>query len=106
MKARDGAMVLMASALMTCLAAAPAHADGLLARLLGGPLHVPDGYQIDESRDAARYADPVDSDELVSLDLMPGPWKHSLLELRCDDEYRPATGGGGPRIGLRLKIQF
>jgi hypothetical protein len=96
----------MASALITCLAASPARADGLLKRLFGGPFHIPDAYAIDESRDAARYADPVDSDLLMSFDLLHGPLPHSLLEFRLDDEYRPATGGGGPRLGLRFKVEF
>jgi hypothetical protein len=106
MTTRDRAMVVMASALIICLAASPARADGLLARVLGGPLHIPDGYAIDETRDAARYADPVDSDLLVSLDLLRGPWSHSMLEFRLDDEYLPATGGGGARAGLRFKVEF
>src|SRR5579884_2092770 len=66
------ALAVVSSAHQTseALAAAPARAPGLEARLVPARLHIPDGYALDVMRDPPRFARPLHHDRLVSLDLL------------------------------------
>jgi|GEM_PF-1691667 hypothetical protein len=75
------ALAVVSSAHQTseALAAAPARAPGLEARLVPARLHIPDGYALDVMRDPPRFARPLHHDRLVSLDLLRRPrWTVSL----------------------------
>jgi len=59
---------------------------GKFQGMLPDSLHIPDLYAVDVERDAPRFAEPIDRDKLVSLDLLPRPVKGGMLSLSYDDE--------------------
>src|SRR5262245_62718951 len=67
-------------------------------------LIIPDLYEIDPHRDPPRFAAPVDTDNLVSLDFPPIRMLHScLISLRFDDDDRRLDSGDVIRLRLRWK---
>lgn len=71
-------------------------------------LHIPNGYSIDVDRDPPRYAEPVDRDNYVAVEV-PGSTRllaGARVTLRFDGEDRGPMGEGGSLIRLRVDWKF
>lgn len=85
-------------------AAARSEASGLRA-MLPKSLHIPDGYEIDFDRDPPRFADPVDRDQRVSLDLLPRPVRGAMVKFSYDEESAP-LGDGADLLRVVIERRF
>ena len=67
-------------------------------------LIIPNLYDIDPHRDPPRFAAPVDTDNLVSLDFPPIRMLHScFVSVRFDEDDRRFDSGDVLRLRLRWK---
>jgi len=67
--------------------------------------HVPDGYAIDFDRDAPRFAEPVDRDNMVAIELL-GPKRYGVgMFIDYDEESFP-IGDGGEFFAVRIERLF
>ena len=68
-------------------------------------IHIPDLYRIDEERDPPRFAEPVDNDKLVALELVPATSLHPSVSFRFDNESLP-IGDSSKRLSVQLEFDF
>ena len=69
-------------------------------------MHIPDLYAIQYDRDPARFAQPIDNDRLVSLDLLPRPHRGWMPSLAYDDESPQVLGRSSTVIRLTIEYDF
>src|SRR5262245_8834385 len=68
-------------------------------------IHIPDLYRIDCERDAPRFAEPVDNDKLVALQLLPSTAVRPSVSFRFDKESLP-LGDSSDRLSVELELPF
>jgi hypothetical protein len=68
-------------------------------------IHIPDLYHVDCERDAPRFAEPVDNDKLVALELVPATQIRPSVSFRFDKESLP-LGDSSNRLSVVLEIPF
>jgi hypothetical protein len=67
--------------------------------------HIPDGYALDFDRDAPRFAEPIDRDNMVAIELF-GTQRHGVgVFLDYDEESYP-IGAGSEFFALRFERPF
>jgi hypothetical protein len=72
----------------------------------GSYLHLPDGYALDYDRTPARYARPVDRDNVVSLNVPGGRFLGGAsISLRYDEEDR-SMGDDADAVSIRFQWKF
>src|SRR5262249_23156826 len=69
-------------------------------------MHIPDLYALDDDRDPARFAEPLDNDRLFSIDLMPHPQKGWIAYLVYDSETPQVLGKSSSFVRIRLGYDF
>ena len=69
-------------------------------------MHIPDLYAIEYDRDPARFAEPIDNDRLVSLDLLPGRRWGWMPSLAYDNESPQVLGPSSTVIRLTVEYNF
>jgi len=67
--------------------------------------HIPDLYRIDCERDAPRFAEPVDNDKMVALELLPSTPIRPSVSFRFDKESLP-LGDSSNRLSVELELPF
>jgi len=68
-------------------------------------VHVPDGYALDFDRDAPRFAEPIDRDNLVAIEVFSMKRHGVQMFLDYDEESYP-IGDGGDYFAVRLERRF
>ena len=68
-------------------------------------IHIPDLYRIDCERDAPRFAEPVDNDKMVALELLPSTPLRPSVTFRFDKESLP-LGDSSNRVSVELELPF
>lgn len=67
--------------------------------------HIPDGYALDFDRDAPRFAEPIDRDNMVAVELF-GTQRHGVgVFLDYDEESYP-IGAGSEFFAVRFERPF
>src|SRR5262245_28816683 len=69
-------------------------------------MHIPDLYALDDDRDPARFAEPLDNDRLFSIDLMPHPQKGWMAYLVYDSESPQVLGKSSSIVRIRFEYDF
>jgi len=95
--------VTSSSATMT-LSAAPAPHGSL--SVLPSQLRIPDGYAEDVDIPLPRYAEPLDSDRIVSFDLFRRAKRGWMASLAYDQESRCPLPGSNTVLSLVAEFQF
>jgi len=72
---------------------------------LPGQLKIPDVYKVDFTRDARRWAEPIDTSNMVALDLWPTPLNGVTPLVSYDQESR-FIGEGSDIIRFELEIRW
>src|SRR5262249_31904598 len=73
---------------------------------LPSELHIPDAYALDDDRDAPRFAAPIDSDRMVSFDLIGRPKRGWKAFVAYDSEDRGPFPGGGNVLSVVAELHF
>ena len=68
-------------------------------------IHIPDLYRIDDERDPPRFAEPVDNDKMVALELVPAAPIHPSVSFRFDKESLP-LGDSSNRLSVEFGFDF
>ena len=68
-------------------------------------IHIPDLYRIDYERDAPRFAEPVDNDKMVALELLPSTPIRPSVSFRFDKESLP-LGDSSNRLSVEFELPF
>ena len=68
-------------------------------------IHIPDLYRIDCERDVPRFAEPVDNDKMVALQLLPSTSIRPSVSFRFDKESLP-LGDSSSRLSVELELPF
>ena len=68
-------------------------------------IRIPDLYRIDCERDAPRFAEPVDNDKMVALELLPSTPIRPSVSFRFDKESLP-LGDSSDRLSVELELPF
>ena len=68
-------------------------------------IHIPDLYRIDCERDAPRFAEPVDNDKLVALEVLPSTATRPSVSFRFDKESLP-IGDSSSRLSVEFELPF
>src|SRR5262245_21344228 len=68
-------------------------------------IHIPDLDRIDCERDLPRFAEPVDNDKMVALQLLPSTAVRPSVSFRFDKESLP-LGDSSDRLSVELELPF
>jgi hypothetical protein len=68
-------------------------------------IHIPDLYRVDYERDAPRFAEPVDNDKMVALELVPSTPIRPSMSFRFDKESLP-LGDSSSRLSVEFELPF
>jgi len=68
-------------------------------------IRIPNLYRIDYERDAPRFAEPVDNDKLVALELVPARSIRPSMAFRFDKESLP-LGDSSSRLSVEFELPF
>lgn len=68
-------------------------------------IHIPDLYAVDFERDPPRFAEPVDADRMVALELVPAARRRPGFSLVYDTESLP-IGDSSDRVSVRFQLPF
>ena len=89
------------SAWRGAVAGAPPPPPGFIPKRI----HIPDLYRVDYERDAPRFAEPVDNDKMVALELLPSTPIRPSVSFRFDKESLP-LGDSSSRLSVELELPF
>jgi hypothetical protein len=73
---------------------------------LPSDLHIPDAYALDDDRSIPRFAAPIDSDRMVSYDLVERPKRGWKAFVAYDSEDRGPFPGGGDVLSIIAEFRF
>ena len=93
--------VVAVSAWQGAVAGAPPPPPGFIPKRI----HIPDLYRVDCERDAPRFAEPVDNDKMVALELLPSTPIRPSVSFRFDKESLP-LGDSSSRLSVELELPF
>ena len=68
-------------------------------------IQIPDLYRVDCERDAPHFAEPVDNDKMVALELVPATPIRPSVSFRFDKESLP-LGDSSNRLSVELEFPF
>ena len=69
-------------------------------------MHIPDMYAVDDNRDPARFAEPLDRDRMASFDLLPHAARGWMPSLIFDDESPQTLGHGSNLFRISFEYDF